>query len=231
MADLGSEEYIQNGKKFALVLLIDVSSSMSDHVDDLSIAYANFIENAKNNDDVRCAMDVAVITFNDKVCDVYNGFTDVNGLAPVQFKASGCTCTGLALEKANQMVRERTRQYKMAQISAFTPWIVLMTDGSPYGPGEPDSTKNMAYVIKQREQNKKVHLFTLGVGTGFNKQFMMDHFERCMAITDWNFDEFFSWLGKSVANISTSTPGDGTQIVDTGQECQDMVGKFFNIKS
>lgn len=224
MSDVGDDDYVLNGKKFAVCMVIDVSGSMSPYVGDLSNKFNEFIDHAKEDNDVRNTMDLALLTFSNDVTDKLNGFSDIKGVEHQSFVASGSTNMTDALEKANEMVRERTHTYRRMGIEAYKPWIILMTDGYP---NNAESVATIGSTLKSREKEGKLHVFALGMGTNFDKNVLLSVSEKCFAITDWNFEEFFTWLGKSVAMVSKSTPGASGAIADTGDECQDMMGKFF----
>lgn len=224
MSDVYDSDYTINGKKFAVCMVIDVSGSMSPYVDELSEKFNEFISNAKEDNDVKNTMDLAVLTFSSDVNDELNGFSDIKGVQRMNFSAYGTTNMSLALERANEMVRERTHVYRRMGIEAYKPWIILMTDGYP---DDAYAVSAIGSILKQREKDGKVHVFALGMGRDFDKNVLMSVADKCFAITDWNFAEFFTWLGKSVAMVSKSVPGASGAIADTGNECQDMMGKFF----
>ena len=224
MSDVGDEDYTINGKKFAVVMVLDVSGSMSSQIQALEDNFNRFIDYAKEDKDIRQTMDLALITFGSDVKDEFDGFTDIKGVPHIQLKTRGSTNMSDALRMANQMARDRTRTYRNTGIEAYKPWIILMTDGYP---DDEISTRAIASEIRNREKDEKVHAFALGMGTGFNKSILEEMTNKCFAITDWDFEMFFSWLGKSVAQVSKSTPGASGLLCDIGEECQTM-GKFFD---
>ncbi len=226
MADIGDDNYTLNDKKFAVVMVIDVSGSMAYQIEALSTAFNRFIQESRANSDVRNAVDIAVITFGSDVRDEFNGFCDISSVPEMHFSLRGSTNMTDALELANQMARDRTHLYARNGITAYKPWIMLMTDGFP---DDPQSYMSVAQKIKQREADGKLHTFVLGMGDGFNRKLLQELTNKCFAITDWDFSEFFSWLGKSLAVVSTSTPGGQGAICDVGEECQDMTSKFFDV--
>lgn len=230
MADIGDDNYTLNDEKFAVVMVIDVSGSMVYQIEALSTAFNRFIEESRMNDDVRNAVDIAVITFGSDVKDELNGFCDISSVPKMHFSVRGSTNMAGALELANQMARDRTHLYKHNGIVAYKPWIVLMTDGYP--DGYPDKISDYIAItekIRQREGDGKLRTFALGMGDRFEKSILEQFTDKCFAITDWNFSEFFSWLGKSLAVVSSSTPGGRGAICDVGEECQDMTKKFFDV--
>lgn len=225
MSDVGDDDYTINGKKFAVVMVLDVSGSMSNQIGSLEDSFNRFIDYAKENKDVRQTMDLALLTFGTDVKDEFNGFTDIKDVPYINLNTRGSTNMTEALRIANEMARERTRTYRHTGIEAYKPWIILMTDGYP---DNIESATAMASEIRKRESEGKIHAFALGMGTEYNRTVLEAMTDKCFAITDWDFETFFSWLGKSVAQVSKSTPGASGPICDIGPECQTMQGKFFD---
>lgn len=225
MSDIGDDDYTLCDKKFAVVMVIDVSGSMHNEIGAMTHAFNEFIDASKKNDDVRNAVDIAILTFNSNVKDELNGFSDISGVPRMNFTAGGSTNMAEALRIAKDMARERTLLYNTSGIRAFKPWILLMTDGYPDSEGD---YKAIAAEIRQREDAGKVRTFAVGMGDGYNAELLKALTDKCFALNDWDFSKFFSWLGKSFAIISSSTPGETTQICDLGEEFQDMYGTFFD---
>lgn len=223
MSDVTDADYTINDTKFAVVMVVDVSGSMSPYIDQLTTKFNDFLDYAKENNDVRDTMDLAVLAFGDNTVDLLEGFSDIKGIPHLKFQTQTITNMGAALTKANELARERTMTYKKMGIQAFKPWIILMTDGYPS-----DDITAIASTLRQREADGKIHVFALGMGEGFDRTVLQSIAgDRCFAIPDWNFAEFFSWLGKSVAQVSSSSPGYSGPICDVSDECQDMSAKFF----
>lgn len=215
------DDNIECGQKFAIAMVIDVSGSMCAHVDKLSESFNSFLDAAKADYKIANKADVAVITFNS---DVYVNvpFNNISAVGYQHFTASGGTSIAAAMEKANELVRERTREYNRNGIRAYKPWIVLMTDGY-----SGDSVDSIAATLKQRERDGKVRIFALGMGTGFDKSTLAKFTDKTLAITDWDFEQFFGWLGRSVAVVSTSTPGSSNQqICSVDDDLMDMSQQY-----
>ncbi len=79
MSDVGDDGYTLNGKKFAVCMVVDVSGSMTPYVNELSESFNNFINEAKEDDDIRNTMDIALLTFSSSVVDEFEGFSDIKG--------------------------------------------------------------------------------------------------------------------------------------------------------
>lgn len=189
MSDIGDGDYTINRMKLAVVMVLDVSGSMTPHIKSLEDSFNRFIDYAKEDEDVRQTMDLALITFNSNVKDEFQGFSDIKGVPHINLAASGSTDMTAALELANRMARERTWVYIRTGILAYKPWIILMTDGYP---NDETSAIEIATQIRKRESEGKVHAFALGMGDDFNKTVLEALTDKCFAIKDWDFEMFFS---------------------------------------
>jgi uncharacterized protein YegL len=191
---------------------------MTPHVDQLSSSFNNFLDVAKSDNKVSTKADIEIITFSDNA-RIANSWSNIGGVPYQHFTAAGMTNMRDAMILAKEEARSRTKSYKDGGIRAYKPWIVLMTDGYPDGDKPIDS---IAAELRQREIDGKVHVWALGMGTDFNKKTLDMFTDKTFAITNWNFETFFSWLGKSVAVVSHSTLGTTGQLCDTGNEFQTL---------
>ncbi len=223
--DIGDDNYTLSDKKFALVMVMDVSGSMSAEIDAMTKAFNSFIDASRQNYDVKNAVDIAIITFGTDVKDELNGFCDISNVPKMNFTCRGSTNMSEALQLANQMARDRTHIYKSNGIEAYKPWILLMTDGYPNSVPDYEA---VAKIIRERENAGKVRTFAVGMGTAYNKELLRKLTDKCLSVNEWDFQQLFSWLGKSLATVSQSRPGERGAICDMGEEFQDMYGKFFD---
>lgn len=223
--DIGDDNYTLSDKKFAVVMVMDVSGSMCYEIDAMTRAFNNFIEVSRQNCDVKNAVDIAIITFGTDVKNELNGFCDISYVPQMNFTCRGSTNMSEALRVADQMASDRRRLYKSSGIVAYPPWIVLMTDGYP--DSVPDY-EAVAETIKEKEDAGKVRVFAVGMGTGYNKELLRKLTDKCFSIDEWDFQQLFSWLGKSLAIVSQSRPSNRETIYDEGGEFQAMSGKFFD---
>ena len=113
--------------------------------------------------------------------------------------------TGVAL--ALEILDKRKNEYKEAGVDYFQPWIVLMTDGRPTS-GDP--YVEVSKIVKDRVNKKTLTIIPIGVGdeAGMDTLAMFSPKRSPLKLKGLCFEEFFEWLGKSVAATSQSTPGE-----------------------
>lgn len=222
MADIGDKDYNLNENKVAVIMAIDVSSSMNSHIDELTERYNSFILAMKSDKKVNQCLDLATVTFASDINVI--DFSSIKDVKKMHFEAYGSTKMTEALERSLNMAKDRTRDYRNRGITCYKPWIILMTDGYPDNPA---SLSDIAKKIRENEKEGKIHMFCVGMGDGYNKETLKELSDKCFAIRNWEFEQFFGWLTKSMAVVSKSRPGETGAICDTGKECQDMFNAFM----
>ncbi len=225
------DDYQFGDKKLAVVLVIDISGSMVDHIERLNKTFNDFIEYSKSKDEFNSMMDIAVVTFNSEANKVFD-FVPVSMAPALDLEAGGTTNMAAALELAVQMVHDRKKDYMKIGASIFKPWIITMSDGRP---DSIEDVKRIGDIMLEKECEGKFHSFAVGMGPaiekddqyGYDPKVLTLFASKQLAINNWDFATFFSWLGKSMAKVSESKPGDEGIIADTGEEGQLMYKDFL----
>jgi len=189
----------------ALSLVLDVSSSMDGvPIDMLNKAVNKMIEQMKEDERLSEIVDLGIFIFgnHEKENIIYQGFRPIASCEPIDIKANDTnTYVVNTLERAVEFSRKRVLAYNNLS-GAYKPWIILMTDGEFHdGVAE---LKAIGNKIKEREAAGKLHFFGLGV-EGYDRlqlEHMTNNSDRIINIKAANFEEFFSWVGHSMAEIS-----------------------------
>lgn len=189
----------------ACLLLLDTSISMAGApIEALNSALNQFKAQVCEDKATRSILDVAIVEFNTDV-HVVQPFVPVEQMMPVSLQATGVTNMAPAIETAIEMVRERTHLYRRVGSEPYKPWIVLISDGGCSG------LEAVAAQIHEREDAGKLNFFSLGVeGYDSNTLHLLSR-ERVMKLHGYDFTAFFNWVGKSMASISQSSPGERPQ--------------------
>jgi uncharacterized protein YegL len=133
-------------------------------------------------------------------------------------KASGRTYMAPAIEKALDMVTERSRFYRRSGSEPYKPWVILISAGAPS-----DDITYIAQEIKDMEKNQKISFRSLGVGGYDARALHTLSGPKVMRLQGLDFTSFFDWVNKSVRAVSQSAPGErpaaekltGNVVVDT----------------
>ena len=198
----------------ALTFLVDTSGSMNGKpIDELNKGLNRFKEQVCKDEKTRDILDISIIRFSSD-WEVLQDFTPVEYMQPVNFEADGSTYMAEALNKAIEMVNERSRFYRRAGTEPYKPWIVLISDGAPF-----DDVDVMAKEINEMVENEKLAFWSLAVPGADTEVLHKLSGKRVLNLADYDFAGFFDWVNKSMRAVSTSAPGEKVK----GQELPSTV--------
>ena len=120
---------VKTPKPLLVLLLLDVSSSMSGDMDTLNAAVRDMLESFAEEEQMETLIKVAVITFSSNA-QVLHEFTDASILKQNwhDLSAGGTTNLAEALRMAKEMMEDKTR----TPSRAYRPTVILISDGEPY---------------------------------------------------------------------------------------------------
>lgn len=192
----------------ACVLLLDTSDSMNyptqnPSIDRLNEAVQDFVAQAGADKVSGNTIDVAIVEFNSTV-NVISDFEAITQLKVPKLYASGCTCMGKALLKAEELAKRRTREYQLLGTDAWIPWIIMFTDGEPT-----DEMEKAIKMLKEEEAKGKYgHMQLWIIATeGANLQTCKALTRRVIQMKDHDYGTIFDWTRESLALMSVSRPG------------------------
>lgn len=207
-----------NEPHMALVFLLDTSGSMEgEPIRQLTDGLNKFKIEVCESKQTRDILDVAIVEFNSKF-KVIQEFVPVEYMEPVNLEANGGTEMSPAIEKALDMVTERSRFYRRSGSEPYKPWVLLISDGEPT-----DDISSVAQKIKAMEDDGKVSFRSLGV-EGYDPKILHElSGQKVMKLIGTDFSSFFDWVNKSMRAVSLSSPGEkpqaqnltGNVVVDT----------------
>ena len=199
----------------ALSLVLDVSFSMQgEPILLLNNAVNQMIHEMKNDSRLRSIVDLAIYIFGTyKRPNVYQGFKAIANCEPINLVANDSnTYVAEALNQAVDITQKRCAIYDMAG-GSYKPWIVLITDGEFH---DDDSALNsIGLKMKERESRGKLNFYGLGVDGYVRSQLDMltNYPARIMGAKTANFQEFFSWIGRSMKVVSSKSVSDEETVV------------------
>ncbi|HOG59533.1 MAG TPA: VWA domain-containing protein [Anaerolineaceae bacterium] len=191
-----------NESHMACLLLLDTSGSMDgDPIKQLNKALNEFKETVCKDPRTRERVDIAVVEFNDSPT-VRQGFVPIPEMNTFSLKAGGGTNMTAAFRTAIPMIKERTRILKKAGAQPYKPWIVLISDGFD------NNIREISQEIAQQSKEGKLKVIALGV-EGYDSDTLHELAPGgVIKLHGYNFSEFFDWLHKSFAVISSKSPGE-----------------------
>lgn len=131
MSEFGDFLY-QSARPLPVILLLDTSGSMSScgNIDTMKNAVREMLQNFKQNSNTIVSIQVAIITFGAGGAKVIQPLTDASNInveCMANATANGGTPMGDAITLAKQIVDDK----KQVPSRAYTPTIVVVTDGWP----------------------------------------------------------------------------------------------------
>ena len=159
-------------------------------------------------------LEVAVIQYDEEVKILREPkLLDEEEIPPVLEERGSTTETVVAMEEAIKMVEDRKAWYKETGQKYYRPWIVVMTDGEPYGNRASQSDiDNISSRVAADTAAKKYFMMGIGVGEANMELLGKMCGGKALPLSGTKFTEFFKWLSNSLSMVSTSKEGDKVNI-------------------
>ena len=199
-----------------VMLMLDTSGSMyGEPIEELRQGLAQFLDETSRDEAASRSVELEVITFDDnaKVILPFTPVCDAD-IALDALEANGMTGMGKAMELAYRDLQDRRRVYRDNGISAYRPWVILMTDGGPNDDWEDKYQK----LQRQGEQGKIQYL---GIGIGPDADFdtlrtILPATPGPVKLKGLRFKQFFRWLTDSMHSVSSSAVADQDNVQFAG---------------
>ena len=197
-----------------IFILADTSGSMAgEKINELNLALREMINTLKNIDDIRGKFQLSVITFGGDV-KILQPLSDIINITLLELTASGNTPMGQAFYVVKEMIEDRT----VVSSRAYTPTLVLISDGLPTDcTEEMYQRKNFSEweplkSLHSGERSSKCQRLALGIGEDADVEMLkafIDNPEIPVIKTKdaSGIARFFKWVTMStVARISSVNP-------------------------
>lgn len=186
----------------------NVVTGGTSRIDELQKGIEAFYEGVRKDEVAVYSAEICVVTFDNKATCLVDFANmerqeDVPKLYPI-----GDTAMGEGVNLALDLLERRKQEYKDKGVDYYQPWLVLMTDGEPNGDvGE--LTRAINRTVEMVNQ-KKLVVFPIGIGSEADMSTLNKFSPKrsALKLQGLKFQEFFSWLSKSVSKTSQSTPGE-----------------------
>lgn len=195
-----------NASHMACLFLLDTSGSMKDDgkINQLNTGFNKFIQDVSKNEDTKRILDLAIIAFN-STSSVIQEFAPISYVQSIALSADGGTNMVPAIEKAIEMVRDRSRFYRdNTGTEPYKPWIFLITDGEPTD--ERNEFIKVADKVNNLVNQGRFKMFAIGVD-GYNPAPLHSLCgERVISLNGHDFTDTFDWINKSIRTVSQAAP-------------------------
>lgn len=216
------ESAVNYEMKCLCVLVLDVSGSMQgDKLNELNKGVRDFFTQIQTNDGVsegtKDQLEVSIIQYDEDVKILRDPkLIEDDEVPPVLVERGSVTETVVAMEEAIKLVEDRKAFYKSTGQRYYRPWIIIMTDGEPYGNRASDTDiDSISAKVAIETQNKKYMMMGIGIGSDANMPLLEKMTGgRALKMEGLKFGKFFQWLSASLSTVTTSKEGDKISIKD-----------------
>lgn len=194
-----------------VIILADTSGSMSESgkIEALNTALTDMLGAFAEEDKGRAEIHVAVVTFGG-TAQLHQELAPASTICLRQLGAKGMTPMGGAFDIAREIVENRQK----VPGRAYTPAIVLVSDGQPNDSWEPALAR-----LLESERAKKAQRFALGIGVDADaavlRRFLANPEGKVYGAADSRqIRTFFRWVTMSVTARSRSTTPNAAVVDD-----------------
>lgn len=189
-----------------VVLLLDCSSSMAGTpIEELDRGVAQFFRELKADPIASMSVEVCVIPFGEgvRVSCPFKTLAETNSENGVRLAASGMTPMGAAIHLGLSEIAERRNLYRRSGVSAYKPWIVLLTDGQPNDDWQP-----AAKLVREMAIRGELMMVGVGIGTEVDMLTLARFVPPDPGpyrLAGLQFANFFRWLSDSLRVVSSGS--------------------------
>ena len=190
----------------------NVVTGGTSRIEELQKGVEQFYKAIREDEMAVYSAEICMVSFDNKATCVMDFANverqgDVPTLCPV-----GDTAMGEGVNLALDLLERRKQEYKDKGVDYYQPWLVLMTDGVPNG--DPVALDRAITRTAQAVNQRKLTVFPIGIGNEADMG-VLNSFSptrSALKLQGLKFQEFFSWLSKSVSKTSQSTPGESVEL-------------------
>jgi len=213
----------KEGRALPVFILLDVSGSMSgEKIETVNVALKEMINNFKKIENPKGIIELCLMTFGGSQVNIIKPLSKINDQDAYTLTASGNTPMGMAFEKVAEMIEDKN----IVSSRAYTPTIVLISDGNPtdYNASGKSVEEIMAWEslskIHSGTRASKTTKLAMGIGNDVDinilKSFINNNEIPVISAKDNNtIAKFFEWVTMSVSVRSVSSNPNQAVVEDT----------------
>lgn len=200
------ETYYEDGKMWNLV------TGGTSRIEELRKGVEKFYTALKEDEIAVYSAEISIVTFDDDA-RCWMDFANIGRQEIIlDFMPKGDTALGEGVNLAIDLLEIRKQEYKAKGVDYYQPWLVLMTDGEPNG--DPNELKRAINRTVEMVNKQKLTVFPIGIGDECNMSILNSFSPKraALKLQGLKFQEFFTWLSKSVSKTSQSIPGESVPL-------------------
>ena len=213
----------KEGRSLPVFIMLDVSGSMSgEKIETVNVALKEMLNSFKKIENPKGIIELCLLTFGGNQVKVIKPLSKIRDEDVYTLTASGNTPMGMAFEKVAEMIEDKD----IVSSRAYTPTIVLISDGNPT---DYEASGKTVEEIKGWEALSKIHSgnrsskatkLAMGIGRDVDinilKAFINNDEIPVISAKDNNtISKFFEWVTMSVSVRSISANPNQATIEDT----------------
>lgn len=173
-----------------------------------------FYDAIYDDENARYAAEISIVTFDDQARMLTDfsrvEYGDVRETVP-DLVTQDRTALGAGVNLALDLLEKRKNEYKDKGVDYYQPWLVIMTDGENNGSFE--ELERARRRINEMVSQKKLSVFPFIIGTneGMNTLSKLSPAQKPMRIGVTQIKGLFTWLGKSISEVSSQSIGFSSQ--------------------
>ena len=207
------EEDIGSAIQAIVCFCLDTSYSMQGKkMNVLNEVVNNFIYKNKN-DICNCNMlNLSIVTFGGIEPKIVQNFANIKNVDEQEFRASGGTHMSSGIEIAIDLITKEKQRLSEKGISTYKPILIIMSDGKP-----DESIDAIGLKLKNLNSKKKINTYCIAYNSdGDSETDKREAFAALQKLTnkkvetanEFNIDDLFLKLSRSMSNMSRSFAGD-----------------------
>ena len=212
----------KEGRALPVFILLDVSGSMSgEKIETVNIALKEMINSFKKIENPKGIIELCLITFGGNQSNVIKSLSQINDNDVYTLTAGGNTPMGMAFDKVAEMIEDKN----VVSSRAYTPTIVLISDGNPtdFNPTGKSIEEIMTWesLMKLHSgiRTSKATKLAMGIGgdvdTNILKAFINNNEIPVISAKDnKTIAKFFEWVTMSVSVRSVSSNPNQAKLED-----------------
>ena len=190
--------------------LYNVSNGGKTRLETLQKGIQLFYDAIYEDESARYAAEISIVTFDDtaRVLTDFSRveYNDVREEVPV-LSTNNLTCLGAGVNLALDCLEKRKKEYKDKGVDYYQPWLVIMTDGEDNGSEAELERARMRIQKLVAEKRLSVFPFIIGTNEGKATLASLSPAQAPMQIEITQMKGLFTWLGKSIAAVSSGNIG------------------------
>lgn len=171
--DFDNMDLIVNASaRVPLCICVDTSFSMThkdgdevNRFDELVDGIRELMRTIEEDEAASSSVEVAVVGFNKEVKVLHDFATFDNfDVSKVKAKLTGASDLGLGVLRSLELLDERKKLYKENHVEYYRPWLLIMTDGQPWGDQALENLKKAQEKVRKMEKESKITVLCILCG-------------------------------------------------------------------